>query len=664
MELSAEQKIEMQRRMLRIRLFDERAVTLKARGVIPGALHTSIGHEAAIVGACSAVREDDYMTGFHRSHGHPIAKGAKLPALMAELFGRSTGICRGKGGSMHLADFAVGSIGESGIVGAGLPIAVGAGLSSQLQGTDRVCLCFFGDGAANGGAFHEALNLAAIWHLPVIFVCENNRYAITVPSSYAMAVSDVATRATSYGMPGVVTDGQDVLAVHEAAAAAVARARAGDGPSLIEAKTYRFREHEELGFKLHYRTQEEIDEWRRRDPVSLFAEELIRQELLDAAGLEQLREEIRAEIDEAVEFAQASPLPAPDDALEHVFATPLPRVRPAFTPPRDTKQLSYLDAHAEAIAQEMRRDPAVFYMGEDIRAGVYGKFPIDEFPQERVRDTPISENGFAGCGVGAAMTGMRPVVMMSFSTFLYLAMDQVVNQAAKLHYMSGGQARVPVTYLATCFYRGGIAAHHSDRPLALFANCPGLKIAVPSNAHDMKGLLASAIRDDDPVIVFGDSSLWPVRDEVGVGDYTIPFGLADVKRPGSDVTVVAALGMVGLALAAAARLEEDEGISAEVIDPRTLVPFDQETLLASVAKTGRLVVVDPGPRNNGIAAEIIARVAESCDLLAHPIRVAGADTPTPFSPPMERFVIPDQERIEDAVRRVVAGRRPAHHATV
>jgi 2-oxoisovalerate dehydrogenase E1 component len=654
--LTNERLVELLRQMMRVRAFEERAVRLKSRGVIPGALHTSIGHEATIVGACLAVETDDYMTGFHRSHGHPIAKGAKLTPLMAELFGKSTGICKGKGGSMHLADFSVGSIGESGIVGAGLPIAVGAALSAQMRGTDRVCLCFFGDGAANGGPFHESLNLAAIWKAPVIFLCENNQYAITVASAYAMAVEDVATRAVSYDIPGVVVDGQDVLAVHEAVSEAVARARAGNGPSLIEAKTYRFREHEELGFNLHYRPQEEIERWRSRDPVALFREELLRCAVLDEARLSELEEDVRAEVDEAVEFAKASPLPEPEDALDHVFVTPLTAAVPTVEAPAETKELTYLDAHADAIAQEMRRDPAVFYMGEDIRAGLYGAFPIDEFPPERVRDTPIAENGFAGCGVGAAITGLRPVVHMSFSTFLYSAMDQVVNQAAKLRYMSGGQARVPLTLIATCFYRGGIAAHHSDRPLALFANCPGLKIAAPSNAYDMKGLLAAAIRDDDPVIVFSDSSLWALRGQVGVGDYTIPFGLADVRREGSDVTLVAILGMVGLALAAAASLEKD-GVSVEVVDPRTLVPFDNDTVLASVAKTGRLVVVDPGPRNNGISAEIVAMVAERSDLRARPVRVAGADVPTPFSPPMERYVIPDQERVETAIRRVLADDR-------
>jgi pyruvate dehydrogenase E1 component beta subunit len=294
-------------------------------------------------------------------------------------------------------------------------------------------------------------------------------------------------------------------------------------------------------------------------------------------------------------------------------------------------------------------------MGEDIRKGIYGGFSSADFEDRRIRNTPISECGFVGAGVGAAMTGLRPVVQMGISTFLYSAFDQVVNQAAKLRYMSGGQAKVPLVLLASLFYRGGVAAHHSDRPFALFANSPGLKIVAPSTPYDAKGLMTAAIREDNPVIVFPDAGLWGTRGPVPVGEYIVPLGVADVKREGTDVTVVAVAGGVALALRAATTLEE-EGISVEVVDPRTLVPLDHETILASVQKTGRLVVVDPSPRTCGYAAEIIATVTELGDvreLRASPARVTGLDVPTPFSPPLERFTVPDADRVVAAVRRVV-----------
>jgi len=657
-ELSEDFLLELLRRMLRIRRFDERAVQLLSKGLIPGAVHASIGHEAAVVGACMAVREDDYMTGYHRSHGHPIGKGAPLARLMAELFGRSTGVCRGKGGSMHLADFSVGSLGESGIVAAGLPIAVGAALSAQMRGTEQVCLCFFGDGAANAGPFHEALNLAAIWKAPVVFVCENNEYAVTFSIREAMAIENIADRAAAYGMPGVVVDGQDVLAVHTAASEAAARARSGAGPTLIEAKTYRFREHSEMGaLKLSYRPEDEMSRWLARDPVTLFRNQLLERGVLDPESAAALEAEVEAEVEEAVAFAEQSPLPDPGEAFEDVFVTPANR-RPAAptVQPDVTKQLTYLEATMEAITEEMRRDARVFYMGEDIREKLFGTIPVDEFGEARVRNTPISEAGFVGTGVGAAMTGLRPVIQMGFATFLYSAMDQVVNQAAKLRYMSGGQAKVPLVLLSPFYYQGGVAGHHSDRPYALFANSPGLKIVVPSTPYDVKGLLTSAIRDDDPVIVFTDASLWGVRGPVGTGEYVVPLGVADVRRHGSDVTVVAIAGGVTLALALAEELEE-EGISVEVIDPRSIVPFDRETITASVAKTGRIVVVDPAPRTCGLASEIVATAAESCNLLAPAVRVTGADVPMPFSPPLERHAVPDRERVRAAIRQVLAHHR-------
>jgi TPP-dependent pyruvate/acetoin dehydrogenase alpha subunit len=243
MELDQNQLIEMYRRLLRIRIFEETVVNLQSKGEFPGAAHTSIGQEGEIVGACMALRDDDYMVGNHRSHGHPIGKGADLRGLMAEVLGRKTGVDHGKGGSMHLADFKIGSLGETSIVGSGIPVAVGAALGSKMMGTDRVCLCFFGDGAANEGAFHEGLNLAAVWKLPAIFLCENNLYAATTPAALTLAVKDVATRAQAYDMPGIIVDGQDAVGVFMAVSEAVKRARAGLGPSLIEAKTYRYLEH-------------------------------------------------------------------------------------------------------------------------------------------------------------------------------------------------------------------------------------------------------------------------------------------------------------------------------------------------------------------------------------------------------------------------------------
>jgi pyruvate dehydrogenase E1 component alpha subunit len=319
------QAYEAYRRMLRIRRFDETGMKLFKAGRIPGAYHASIGHEAAIVGACMAVNNDDGMTGTHRSHGHPIGKGGDLPLLMAELMGKAGGVCKGRGGSMHLADSSVGVIGESAIVGGGIPLATGCALSAVVRGASQVSLCFFGDGAVNEGTFHESLNMASLWKLPVIYVCENNGYAVSTSLTQSHGQPEIARRAAGYGMPGVAVDGQDVRAVYAAAAAAVARARAGQGPTLIEAKTYRFDEHA-TGLVISgapYRQKAEVEDWKaNRDPVALF-----RQALLADGGAEARLAAIEAETDaavaEAVRFAEESPLPDPATLYDYMFANPI-----------------------------------------------------------------------------------------------------------------------------------------------------------------------------------------------------------------------------------------------------------------------------------------------------------------------------------------------------
>lgn len=312
------------RRMLRIRGFEQAITQLISEGEVPGAAHSSIGQEAAIVGACMALRNDDYISGTHRSHGHPIGKGSKLNPLMAEILGKATGICKGRGGSMHLTDTSVGSIGESAIVGGGIPLATGAALTAQVRGTDQVALSFFGDGAVNEGAFHESLNMASVWKLPVIFFCENNRYAAVTPAAQTHGQPDVARRADGYGMPGVIVDGQNFDEVYKATVEAVARARRGDGPTLIEAKTYRFDEHcVGLFVNGNYRPKEELDMYKEeRDPVELFRATLLTRGFNDEA-LKAIEQEVWSSVEECVAFAKDSPFPEPEEAFEFVYASPI-----------------------------------------------------------------------------------------------------------------------------------------------------------------------------------------------------------------------------------------------------------------------------------------------------------------------------------------------------
>ena len=313
----------MYRRMVSIRRFEEAAQELSDAGELPGALHIAAGQEGEIVGACMALDREDYMVGNHRSHGHPIGKGAKLRGLMAELLGRETGVNRGKGGSMHLADFSVGSLGETSIVGSGLPVAVGAALGAKMQQNGRVALCFFGDGASNEGTFHESLNMASIWKLPVIFLCENNGYAITTSAKRSVAVENIATRSAGYGIPGAVVDGQDVMEVYLHVAEAVALARSGGGPTLIEAKTYRYMDHAKGLPPLPYRTAEELEFWKTRDPIKLFRAELLRVGVAAESELEVIEAQARTEVTDAVSFARGSSPPSPGELYKDIYATPL-----------------------------------------------------------------------------------------------------------------------------------------------------------------------------------------------------------------------------------------------------------------------------------------------------------------------------------------------------
>ncbi len=666
-DLPRERLIDWLYQMLLIRAFEETVEQLYAAGKMHGTMHLYIGQETVAVGAIAALRPDDYITSTHRGHGHAIAKGQDLRAMLAELLGKETGVCRGRGGSMHLADLERGNLGANGIVAGGIPIAVGAGLSIRMQGQDRVVLCFFGDGAANHGNFHEGLNMAAIWRLPVVFLCENNQYAMSMAVRRAMAVPRVADRAAAYGIPGETVDGMDVVAVYRAVRAAVERARRGEGPTLIEAITYRYRGHSKSDRQV-YRTKDEVQAWMARDPIARLREALIARGWLSEAEAAALEERAREAVAEALRAAEGDPEPEVAQLTEGVYAEdPLfpPRwIRQAFgsevpvEPPAGTRALSYAEALREAMAQAMAADERVFLMGEDI--GVYGgafgvtQGLIERFGPERVRDTPISENTIVGAGVGAALTGMRPIVEMQFMDFVTLAMEQTVLQAAKVRYMFGGKARVPLVLRLPGGSGTGAAAQHSESLEAWFVHVPGLKVAAPATPYDAKGLLLAALADDNPVIFVEHKLLYRTRGPVPEEPYLVPLGKAAVRRPGRHVTIAAYSIAVLRALEAAERLAA-EGIEAEVIDLRTLKPYDAETVIASVKKTGKLLIVHEAPLLGGFGGELAAAVAQSeafAYLEAPIVRLGGADVPIPYHPRLERAAVPQVEDIVEAARRL------------
>jgi len=319
LNLPKENLIKMYRKMLEIRFFEEKVFELYGQNLVPGTIHLYAGEEAVAVGVCSALSKDDYITSTHRGHGHCIAKGADLKRTMAEILGKETGYCKGKGGSMHIADFSIGMLGATAVVGAGLPIAVGAALSAKLRKTDQVVACFFGEGASNQGTFHESINMASAWKLPVIFVCENNLYAMGTRQSRIMNIENISDRAPSYGIPGVSVDGNDVLVVYEAAQVATERARRGEGSTLIECKTYRHKGHSRVD-PAKYRPREEVEEWLRKDPIKRLRDKLIQTDISMEAELQEIEKRVSNEIEDAVKFAVESPYPTPEEALEDIYA--------------------------------------------------------------------------------------------------------------------------------------------------------------------------------------------------------------------------------------------------------------------------------------------------------------------------------------------------------
>lgn len=636
------------RRMALIRRCEEQLARCHQRGLVHGACHTYVGQEAVAVGVCAHLRPDDAVFSTHRGHGHALAKGVPPVQLVAELFGRSAGCSQGRGGSMHLFAPEVGLMGTSGIVGPCILQAAGAGYSFRLLKTDRVAVAFFGDGAVNNGAFHEGLNLASIWKLPVLFVCENNGFATEVPFGYAAGNPSVAARGDAYGLPGFEVDGNDVRAVHAAAGQAVGRARAGGGPTLIECKTYRTRPHAEGMGDFTYRTREEVEAWKGRCPLVRVREAVPDADRIDA--------EVQREVEAAQAEAEAAPWPDGATAATHVTAEPRTVAPP---PPPGERVVTYSQATLEALTHEMAANPAIFVLGEGIgarggnfktTAGLY-----DKHGPERLRDTPITERGFVGLACGAAMTGTRPVVDFMFADFVLDGVGEIVNQIAKMRYMSSGRLKMPVLLRGCVGIGHSAATHHSGNYYPLFAQFPGLRVAVPATPYDAKGLLHHALRCDDPVVFLEHRELLSVKGPVPEAAYEIPFGQAAVVREGKDVTVVAVARMVHVALAAADELAA-AGVSAEVVDPRTVAPLDVDTIGKSVAKTGRLVVADEGFGPFGVGAEVAAQVADRFfDELDAPIRrINGAFTPTPYSPPLEAAVVPTAADVARVVRELLA----------
>ncbi len=712
------------RTIYEIRFFEEKVYDLLGLNIIKGASHLYAGQEAVATGAIAAMERGDVIGSTHRGHGHCGAIGNKYAdseqdrqnhwnAMMAELMGKETGYCKGRGGSMHIAEVEhQNNLGSTGIVGGNQPPAVGAALAEKCKGTGKVVLSFFGDGSTNTGTFHESMNMAATLKVPLVAIIENNLYGMSVPFSgsevegtaCASSIEDIAVRSVAYDVPGMIVDGQDIVAVFLALRKAIERARKQNGMTMVECKTYRWYGHSRSDPRA-YRTKAEEKAWHERDPITVLRGRLAGDGLCTEQELDGIKDKAFATIEDATQFATNSPLPNGADVDEDVYvdetypasfiaselntAAKVREATAAFekiiaTCGAKTKKeaseiaktqiksqfgmdvVNIAAAVATAQAEEMRRDKRVFVFGEDV--GLYGgayqatRGLLEEFGKDRVIDTAISEAAITGAAIGAALRGMRPVAEIMYVDFLTIAMDQLVHVGAYNRYMFGGKAKVPMVLRTEGGVGRCIAAHHSESLEAWLMHTPGLYVVMPSTPYDAKGLLKAAIRSENPVVFIEHKATYGQVGPVPTGDYIIPLGVADIKRPGNDATIVSYSRMAMRALEAAKVLADKHGIDVEVIDLRTLKPLDMKTVAESVRKTGRLITLSEGFGWCGAGREIAGQYMEydfgdgtrGFDYLgARPINLAARDVPPPMSEPLEEASIPGIAQIVEAVKQSV-----------
>lgn len=659
--LSRAHVLDLLRGMIRIRRFEDKCAEMYTREKIRGFLHLYDGEEAVAVGVIPVLGPNDRIVATYREHGHALARGVPMGPVMAEMFGRANGCSGGRGGSMHLFDAARNFYGGNAIVGGGLPLAAGLGLADRMRGEANVTACFFGEGAVAEGEFHEAMNLSGLWQLPVLWVCENNGYAMGSALSRTESETDIHAKATSYGIEGEVVDGMDVVAVEAAARRAVEKIRTTGRPFFIEARTYRFRPHSMFDAQL-YRDKTEIEAWRKKGPIVRFQGWLLDNKLIHAEDVAKIESEIMAEIAEAVDFAENGALEPVETLTRHVLAQqPVPTFAPSISLElgsengAGTVETTYREAVKQAIREAMTKDARVFLMGEDV--GAYGgcyavsKGLMAEFGEARIRDTPLSESGFTGAGIGAAAAGLRPIVELMTVNFALLALDQIMNTAATIRHMSGGQFGVPVVIRMATGAGKQLAAQHSHSLEGWFAHIPGLKVLAPATLEDARGMLLTAIEDPDPVLIFENVLLYNMKGQIATNAGAVGIDKAAIRRPGKDVTLVTYGGSLWKTLEAAEELAKD-GIEAEVIDLRTLRPLDDATILESVSRTRRAVVVDEGWRSGSLAAEVSARITEGVFWrLDAPVgRVCSAEVPIPYPAHLEQAAIPQVATIIAAAK--------------
>ena len=657
------------RQMSRIRAVDKAIQAGLSAGKFLFSYWPMTGQEAIPATLAQLIDARDYMVTTYRGIHDQVAKGVPLEGLFAEALGRTAGVNKGKGGSPHISDPSSGSMLTTAIVGGGAPIANGLALAIQLRAENRITVVNFGDGATSIGAVHEAMNLAGVWKLPVLFLCQNNQIGEYTKIPDYTASKDFASRAAGYGFKGVRLDAHDVPAFYRGLKTVVEELRAGKGPILVEALTQRLGPHAGVGDS-HDLAPEELKAAKEAWPVPRVRALLLEKGICTEQQLADIDEAARSEVDQAITRALACQATPKEEMLLDVYADASVPPRRGHYPHREaevaptgaTRTMLMLEAVRDAQDLALEQDKGVLLLGEDIGDPPGGLFATSKGLQikhgkARVRPTPIAETAIIGAGIGAALVGMRPVAEIMFNDFAGVCLDQIFNHAAKQRYMSGAATHVPMTIrMMVGGGIGGFGAQHSQSLEAWLTHTPGLKVTFPSTPYDAKGLLLSCIFDEDPCVQLESIKLLRgVRGEVPVGDYRVPLGVAKVRRAGSDISVITYGWQVQESLTAAEELQK-EGISLEVIDLRTLVPLDYHRVLESVKKTRRALMVHAATEFCGFGAELASTIGEELfSTLRAPVARLGADyAPIAYCREIETNQIPQAKSIAARVREVLA----------
>ena len=638
-------EIEILKAMLRSRSFENKLSHMFKKGAFYGTTHLNIGQEASHVGLIAGLDDKDWIVPTHRCHGFNIARGTKPEKMFAEMFGSRYGVCRGLGGSMHMTEISTCNAGSSAIVGSGVPIATGLAFALKRKGRDNIAVAIFGDGATSRGSVHEAMNMASVWNIPVLFYLENNHYGMSASEKNAISTDNLSLRADGYSIKHIKIDGNDVALVRDTVADARKYILENNRPFFIEVDTYRLCGHSKSD-RLVYRTREEEEMWRKKDPICRFSSSLIEKGVICEDDYHRMEKEIDEEIEDAYIKAEAEK----DDALtlrelDSFLFAPSPISR---NTKGEVHKASYRRAIYEALDEILREDASAFLMGEDI--GLYGgcfgvTSDLYEKHPGKVLETPVSEEGFTSIAVGASMLGLHPIVEIMYADFSTLASDPLINHAAKTYFMSAGQLNCPLVYRSPIGSGTGHGSQHTANIESMFLNTPGLIVVAPSDPYSAKALLKSAHRDNNPVLFFEHKGLYDTQGDVGDENTYLPLGKAIVSEYGSELL------LIGYSHAFHTAFESTEDIRERLtyIDLATISPLDKDTIIGYASSFDKILIVQDTPECGSVGDSVISLIARNCNGRKDIRLVAARSLPIPFSRNLEKNVIPTTEEIRKAV---------------